>query len=148
MNSLGFYRNSNEDLCIQGILVGDLAKKYGTPLFVYDSGLMKERYNIFLDTVANVKGNIHYAVKANDALAIISFFTKLGCGADIVSIGEFQKCITAGMSPKKIIPAADSRILEVLKIRNSVSSRNSYGGTAPKNVLKAANEAKQRFLED
>ena len=103
MHSSGFYRNNNEELCVQGILVSDLAKKYGTPLFIYDSGLMKERYNVFLDTVANVKGNIHYAVKANDALAIVSYFTKLGCGADIVSIGEFEKCVAAGMSPQKII---------------------------------------------
>ena len=56
MHSSGFYRNNNEELCVQGILVSDLAKKYGTPLFIYDSGLMKERYNVFLDTVANVKG--------------------------------------------------------------------------------------------
>ncbi|MDC0093014.1 diaminopimelate decarboxylase [Alphaproteobacteria bacterium] len=103
MHSLGFYRNSNEELCVQGITVSDLVRKYGTPLFIYDSGLMKERYNTFLDTVANVKGNIHYAVKANDALSIISFFAKLGSGADIVSIGEFQKCVAAGMSPQKII---------------------------------------------
>jgi diaminopimelate decarboxylase len=103
MHSSGFYRNNNEELCVQGILVSDLAKKYGTPLFIYDSGLIKERYNVFLDTVACVGGNIHYAVKANDALAIISYFTKLGCGADIVSIGEFEKCVAAGMSPQKII---------------------------------------------
>ncbi|MDC0456807.1 diaminopimelate decarboxylase [Alphaproteobacteria bacterium] len=103
MHSSGFYRNNNEELCVQGILVSDLAKKYGTPLFIYDSGLMKERYNVFLDTVASVGGNIHYAVKANDALAIVSYFTKLGCGADIVSIGEFEKCVAAGMSPQKII---------------------------------------------
>ena len=103
MHSLGFYRNNNEELCVQGIPISDLTKKYGTPLFIYDSGLMKERYSAFLKTVAKVKGKIHYAVKANDSLAIISYFKKLGCGADIVSIGEFQKCIAAGMSPKKII---------------------------------------------
>ena len=103
MHSLGFYRNSTQEICVQGIPVSDLAHKYGTPLFIYDCGLMKERYSTFLDTVANVRGNIHYAVKANDALAIISFFAKLGSGADIVSIGEFEKCVAAGMSPQKII---------------------------------------------
>ena len=91
MNLSGFYRNSDEELCVQGIPITDLAKKYGTPLFIYDSKLMKERYSAFLETVAIVKGSIHYAVKANDALAIVSYFKKLGCGADIVSIGEFEK---------------------------------------------------------
>ncbi|MDC0226887.1 diaminopimelate decarboxylase [Alphaproteobacteria bacterium] len=102
-SSLGFYRDDNGMLCVQNNKVSDLAKKYGTPLFIYDSGLMKERYNAFLDAVKDVRGTVHYAVKANDSLGIINYFTKLGCGADIVSIGEFKKCIAAGMSPKKII---------------------------------------------
>ena len=103
MNSVGFYRDIDGTLCVQNINVNDLAKKYGTPLFIYDSGLMKERYNAFLEATSNLKSNIHYAVKANDALSIISYFAKLGCGADIVSIGEFKKCVAAGVSPKKII---------------------------------------------
>jgi argininosuccinate lyase len=48
---------------------------------------------------------------------------------------------------QSIVPNADLKILEVLKIKNSVSSRTSYGGTAPKNVLKAVKNAKKRFLE-
>ena len=48
---------------------------------------------------------------------------------------------------QSVIPNADLEILEVLKIQNSVSSRISYGGTAPKNVLKAVKNAKKRFLE-
>ena len=69
----------------------------------------------------------------------------------IVLLAEEKNCTLESLSLEeiqKIIPAVDSQILEVLKIENSVSSRNSYGGTAPKNVLKAAQEAKQRFLED
>ena len=135
MHSSGFYRNNNEELCVQGILVSDLAKKYGTPLFVYDSGLMKERYNVFLDTVACVGGNIHYAVKANDALAIVSYFTKLGCGADIVSIGEFEKCVAAGMSPQKII-------------FSGVGKKNSEIEVALKNKILQFNIESQEELED
>ena len=103
MNPIGFYRNNSGTLSVQNININDLAKKYGTPLFIYDSGLMKERYNAFVEATSHLNGNIHYAVKANDALSIISYFAKLGCGADIVSIGEFKKCVAAGVSPKKII---------------------------------------------
>ncbi|MDC1357056.1 argininosuccinate lyase [Pseudomonadota bacterium] len=69
----------------------------------------------------------------------------------IILLAEEENCTLESLSLKdiqKIIPAADYKILEILKIQNSVSSRNSYGGTAPKNVLKAAKEAKQRFLKD
>ena len=103
MNPIGFYRNNSGTLSVQNININDLAKKYGTPLFIYDSSLMKERYNAFVEATSHLNGNIHYAVKANDALSIISYFAKLGCGADIVSIGEFKKCVAAGVSPKKII---------------------------------------------
>ena len=103
MNPIGFYRNNSGTLSVQNININDLAKKYGTPLFIYDSDLMKERYNAFVEATSHLNGNIHYAVKANDALSIISYFAKLGCGADIVSIGEFKKCVAAGVSPKKII---------------------------------------------
>ena len=48
---------------------------------------------------------------------------------------------------QSVVPKSDMEILEVLKIQNSVSSRISYGGTAPKNVLKAVKNAKERFLE-
>ena len=99
----GFYRDENGELNVQGIKIDALTAKYGTPLFIYDTGLMKERYELFLNTVKSVKGNIHYAVKANDSVNIIKFFGKLGAGADIVSIGEFQKCIAAGITPDKII---------------------------------------------
>ena len=103
MNSIGFYKDKNGDLYVQDIKVSDLAQKYGTPLFIYDTGLMRERYNTFIDSISRVKGNIHYAIKANDALGIISYFANLGAGADIVSIGEFKKCVAAGIKPEKII---------------------------------------------
>jgi len=69
----------------------------------------------------------------------------------IVLLAEEKDCTLESLSLKdiqRIIPEADDKIIDVLKIQNSVSSRNSFGGTAPKNVLKAAREAKKRFLKD
>ncbi len=103
MYPTGFYRDANDELSVQGIKINALTAKYGTPLFIYDTSLMKERYKVFQNTVKNVNGKIHYAVKANDSVNIIKFFGKLGAGADIVSIGEFYKCVAAGITPDKII---------------------------------------------
>ena len=69
----------------------------------------------------------------------------------IVLLAEEKDCTLESLSLKdiqRIIPEADDKIIDVLKIQNSVSSRNSFGGTAPKNVLKAARDAKKRFLKD
>ena len=49
----GFYRDENGELNVQGIEIGALTTKYNTPLFIYDTGLMKERYEVFLNTVKN-----------------------------------------------------------------------------------------------
>ena len=122
----GFYRDKNGELYVQGIKIDTLTAKYGTPLFIYDTGLMKERYEVFLNTVKKVQGNIHYAVKANDSVNIIKFFGKLGAGADIVSIGEFHKCVAAGISPDKIIFSGvgkDKNEIEIA-IKNHISQFN------------------------
>ena len=122
----GFYRDENGELNVQGIKLDSLTEKYGSPLFIYDTGLMKERYELFLNTVKSVKGNIHYAVKANDSVNIIKFFGKLGAGADIVSIGEFHKCIAAGITPDKIIFSGvgkDKNEIEIA-IRNKILQFN------------------------
>ena len=69
----------------------------------------------------------------------------------IVLLAETKKTSLENLSLvdiQSVVPNADLKILEVLKIKNSVSSRTSYGGTAPKNVLKAIKNAKKRFLEE
>jgi argininosuccinate lyase len=70
---------------------------------------------------------------------------------EIVLLAEKKDCNLEDLSLEEIqtiVPKADYDVLEVLKISNSVSSRVSYGGTAPKNVIKAVKEAKKRFLKD
>ena len=126
MYPIGFYRDANNELSVQGIKIDALTAKFGTPLFIYDTGIMKERYKVFQNSVKNVKGNIHYAVKANDSVNIIKFFGKLGAGADIVSIGEFHKCVAAGITPEKIIFSGvgkDKNEIEIA-IRNNILQFN------------------------
>ena len=70
---------------------------------------------------------------------------------EIVLLAEEKDCNLEDLSLEEIqtiVPKADYDVLEVLKIYNSVSSRISYGGTAPQNVIKAVKEAKKRFLKD
>jgi argininosuccinate lyase len=70
---------------------------------------------------------------------------------EIVLLAEKKDCNLEDLSLKEmqdIIPTIDKNGLEVLKIKNSVASRTSYGGTAPTNVMNAVKEAKKRFLKD
>ena len=80
-----------------------LAKKYGTPLYVYDFDHFKNQYLKLKEAFAGRKSIISYAVKANSNLSVIKHFASLGSGADCVSIGEVKRALLAGVNKYKII---------------------------------------------
>jgi diaminopimelate decarboxylase len=63
---------------------------------------MAASYRAFADAFADVDALICYALKANDRLAVIRTFAALGAGADVVSVGELQRALAAGVDPQKI----------------------------------------------
>ena len=99
MNKIGFYRDNSKNLLVQNLKVSDLAKKYGTPLFVYDANLIENIFIKIKNAIKNINGQIFYAIKANDTLGLIKLISNLGAGADVVSIGELKKCLKVGINP-------------------------------------------------
>ena len=81
----------------------ELAKKYDTPLYVYDFDHFKNQYLKLKEAFAGRKSIISYAVKANSNLSVIKHFASLGAGADCVSIGEVKRALLAGVNKYKII---------------------------------------------
>ena len=80
-----------------------LAKKYGTPLYVYDFDYMTKQYNKLKEAFRGRKSIVAYAVKANSNLSVVKHFADMGSGADCVSIGEVRRAFLAGIAPYKII---------------------------------------------
>jgi diaminopimelate decarboxylase len=70
-----------------------LAKKYGTPLYVYSADHIIYRLGLFTKTFADQKHLVCYAVKANSALAILKLLDRHGAGFDIVSGGELERLL-------------------------------------------------------
>ena len=68
-----------------------LARRYGTPLYVYSADRISERLLLFQDSLEGRDHLVCYAVKANSALAILKLLAGLGAGFDIVSGGEFER---------------------------------------------------------
>ncbi len=81
----------------------NLAKKYGTPLYVYDFDAIKNNYNNLKSAFEGKKSLIAYAVKANSNLSVIKLLASQGAGADCVSIGEVRRALKAGVEKYKII---------------------------------------------
>ncbi len=81
-----------------------LTKKYGSPLYVYDTDKIETQYNRLTNAFSSVKNlKLNYAVKALSNINILKFFKNIGAGLDTVSIQEVQLGLTTGIAPKKII---------------------------------------------
>lgn len=72
-----------------------LARKFGTPLYVYSADQIAERLGLFQAAFAGREHLVCYAVKANSALAILKLLAARGAGFDIVSGGELERVLTA-----------------------------------------------------
>jgi diaminopimelate decarboxylase len=72
-----------------------LAKRHGTPLYVYSADQIVERLGLFQQALASREHLVCYAVKANSALAILKLLADRGAGFDIVSGGELQRVLAA-----------------------------------------------------
>lgn len=75
------------------IALDSLAKKYGTPLYVYSADHILYRLGLFTQAFAGQKHLVCYAVKANSALAILKLFDRHRTGFDIVSGGELERVL-------------------------------------------------------
>jgi diaminopimelate decarboxylase len=72
-----------------------LARRYGTPLYVYSADQIVERLGMFQQALASREHLVCYAVKANSALAILKLLAAHGAGFDIVSGGELERVLAA-----------------------------------------------------
>lgn len=81
----------------------NLAKKYGTPLYVYDFNHISSRYKAIKDVFNARKSMICYAVKANSNLSLLQFLASLGAGFDCVSVGEIKRALLAGAKSYQVI---------------------------------------------
>jgi diaminopimelate decarboxylase len=81
-----------------------LADAVGTPLFVYSSAAMRGQARRLRSALTPLGTPlIAYAVKANPNAAVLATLAAEGCGADVVSAGEYARARAAGVSPKKIV---------------------------------------------
>ena len=90
-------------LCCEGTPLESLARKHGTPLYIYSQQTLTRHYQALDEALAPVNHLVCYAVKANANLALLRTLTNLGSGFDIVSEGELRRVMAAGGDPKKCV---------------------------------------------
>ena len=70
-----------------------LALKYGTPLYVYSSEVIRVRMAAFARAFRLVPHTVCYSVKANSTLGILRLIEREGAGFDVVSGGELERVL-------------------------------------------------------
>ncbi len=90
-----------DGLLMEGVPLNAIADAVGSPTWVLSAGCLRGRLRALQDAMAGLPMQVHYAVKANDHLAVLRLMAQGGAGADVVSGGELQRALLAG------IPAGD-----------------------------------------
>ncbi|MBI4335890.1 MAG: diaminopimelate decarboxylase, partial [Candidatus Omnitrophica bacterium] len=94
----------NELYC-ERVRVADVAKEFGTPIYVYSHKTIVDHYQKLEKALGELRPLICYSIKANSNIAVLKALVNIGAGLDIVSGGELYRARLAGADPKKIVYA-------------------------------------------
>lgn len=93
--------NNKNHLVFAGCDTVDIAKKYGTPLYVYDVAKIRSMIRLYknaLKEVFSTQSNVLYASKALSIKAIYKILKEEKIGCDVVSLGEMYTAKSAGFN--------------------------------------------------
>ncbi len=81
-----------------------IAREVGSPVYVYSRAMLErhaENFRAGLSALDNP--HFAFAVKSNPNVAVLRVLARMGYGADVVSVGELERALAAGILPKDII---------------------------------------------
>jgi len=82
-----------KELFCESVPLERLAERYGTPLYVYSSAMIRARMKAFDRAFRSVPHTLCYSVKANSSLGILRLIDQEGAGFDVVSGGELERIL-------------------------------------------------------
>jgi len=91
------------ELRLDGVPLAEVARRFGTPCYVYSRSAIEDAFRAFDEGLAGVDHLVCYAVKASSNLAILDLLARLGAGFDIVSGGELARVLAAGGRADRVI---------------------------------------------
>ena len=101
-------------LIVERVPFARIADEVGSPVYVYSKAGMTGRYRALEKALSGLSVSIFYALKANSNLAVVRLFGALGAGMDVVSGGEMERCLRAGVAADKIVFAGVGKTVNEL----------------------------------
>ena len=132
-------------LFIDEVSLEDLAKEYGTPIYVYSGSKIKENLNGYLSSVRE-QDKVCYSVKSNSNIHLLELLADLGSGFDVVSGNELRKCLEAGAKPEDIVFSGVGKTEEelVLAIKENIFSINIESEEELDRIIKIAKDLEKK----
>ncbi len=93
----------NGELYCENVKVSDIAKHFGTPLYVYSKAEILKRIGQIKSVFGDTPHIIAYSLKANNNPHILRIIRESGLGADTVSGGEVKLALETGFLPSKVV---------------------------------------------
>lgn len=105
--------NSHGHLEVGGVDCVELAKSFGTPLYVFDEAYIRKMMRVYRDTLAKnygANGMVLYASKAFSCKAIYAIAKEENIGVDVVSGGELYTALQAGFPAERIYMHGNNKL--------------------------------------
>jgi len=136
----------NGELHCEGVPLRTIAKRVGTPFYVYSTTTLANHVRAFDQAFAGVPHIVCFAAKANPSHAILRLIGKEGAGADIVSGGELYRALRAGIDPGKIVYAGVGKRRDEIEyaLKMDILMFNVESGEELQAIDRAAGEMKTR----
>ena len=90
-------------LFAEDVDVTALAGQVGTPFYVYSAATLRRHIRVMQDAFSGMPTLVAYAMKANSNQAVLTLLAREGAGADVVSGGELERAIAAGIPAAKVV---------------------------------------------
>jgi diaminopimelate decarboxylase len=100
---MGDFDYRGDSLFAEDVAVADIAGRFGTPTYLYSRRALESNFTAYSSALTGCDHLVCYAVKANSNLGVLGVLAKLGCGFDIVSVGELERVIAAGGDPTRVV---------------------------------------------
>ncbi len=101
--AMKYLEREGGELRLDGVALAEVARRFGTPCYVYSRSAIEDAFRAFDQGLAGVDHLVCYAVKANSNLAILDLLARAGAGFDIVSGGELARVLAAGGTAERVI---------------------------------------------
>ena len=87
----------------EDVAVRNIAAEVGTPFYCYSTATLTRHYQLFTQALDPMPHLVCFAIKSLSNIAVLKVLGNLGAGMDVVSGGEYQRALAAGVSGEKIV---------------------------------------------